>query len=132
MPLPCFINLVHYRSPRKHEVVGTSPSQWLLGPFGIKGNSTCSIDFIGLNYYTATEKNGVPIGEPTEASWIYIYPKGIRELVLYVKSNYMNLPIYITEHGMADFNNKTSPIKEALNDSLRIKYHSLHSISPFS
>ncbi|GLT35466.1 hypothetical protein SLA2020_352550 [Shorea laevis] len=100
--------------------------------------TTCPTGDLNLSYTTdshvneTTEKNGVPIGEPTEASWIYIYPKGIRELVLYVKSNYMNLPIYITEHGMADFNNKTSPIKEALNDSLRIKYHSLHSISPFS
>ncbi|GLU00230.1 hypothetical protein SLE2022_176110 [Rubroshorea leprosula] len=112
-----------------------------------------SIDFLGINYYSAryvddctscptgdlnlsyttdshvnetTDKNGVPIGEPTAASWIYIYPKGIRQLVLYVKRKYMNTPIYITENGMADFNNKMLPIKEALNDSLRIKYHSLH------
>ncbi|GKU91669.1 hypothetical protein SLEP1_g5506 [Rubroshorea leprosula] len=34
------LNLVRYRSPRKQEVAGTSQSQWLLGPFGIKGNST--------------------------------------------------------------------------------------------
>ncbi|GLT60703.1 hypothetical protein SLA2020_334590 [Shorea laevis] len=112
-----------------------------------------SIDFLGINYYTARyvddctscptgdlhlsystdshvnetdEKNGVPIGEPTGASWLYIYPDGIRQLVLYVKRKYMNPPIYITENGMADFNNKTLPIMEALNDSLRIKYHSLH------
>ncbi|KAJ4711677.1 putative Beta-glucosidase [Melia azedarach] len=111
-----------------------------------------SIDFLGFNYYSAnyadgmtyysnanlsyttdnrvnltTEKNGIPIGQQTGASWIYLYPKGIREILLYIKRKYNSPIIYITENGMADVENSISrPIDNALNDSLRIKYHRLH------
>ncbi|KAM7265065.1 hypothetical protein ACFE04_002748 [Oxalis oulophora] len=110
-----------------------------------------SVDFFGMNYYTAryasdvtyystvdlsyatdsrvnltTEKDGIPIGEPTGSGWINIYPKGIRDLVLFMKSNYKNPTIFITENGMADRNNRSLPIQDCLNDTLRIKYHHLH------
>ncbi|CAN1344095.1 Beta-glucosidase 24 [Linum perenne] len=84
-----------------------------------------SIDFLGLNYYTAfyaadlpaspnvpklynhmvlclintVDRNGLPIGPPTAASWLSIYPKGIRELILYIRDNYNNPLIFITENG---------------------------------
>ncbi|KAL0006686.1 hypothetical protein SO802_008188 [Lithocarpus litseifolius] len=60
----------------------------------------------------------------TAADWLYIYPRGIRELMLYIKKKYNNPPIYITENGVAD--NGSSPIQEALNDSLKIKYYHSH------
>ncbi|KAK3224015.1 hypothetical protein Dsin_011040 [Dipteronia sinensis] len=110
-----------------------------------------TLDFVGLNYYTSkyaddvtsyssvflsyttdshvnetTEKNGIPIGELAGGNWLYMYPKGIREFVLYVKRKYSGLPIYITENGMADNNNNSLSIDEALDDDLRIKYHHLH------
>ncbi|XP_019058483.1 PREDICTED: beta-glucosidase 17 isoform X2 [Tarenaya hassleriana] len=110
-----------------------------------------SFDFFGVNYYTArftedamfyasanlssttdshvnetTEKNGIPIGEPTGASWLYIYPKGFQDLLLYVKYKYNNPVIYVTENGMAYETDKSLPVTEALNDELRIKYHHLH------
>ncbi|KAL5760546.1 hypothetical protein ACOSQ2_019384 [Xanthoceras sorbifolium] len=112
-----------------------------------------SIDFLGYNYYTAYyaedvtttsyssvnlsfttdshvnltwEKNGIPIGERTGSDWLYIYPKGIRDILLYIKRKYNSPPIYITENGMGDVNTSSWPINKALNDSLRIKYHSLH------
>ncbi|KAJ7949108.1 Beta-glucosidase [Quillaja saponaria] len=106
-----------------------------------------SLDFLGLNYYTTnyaepaplsngvnlnyvgdrhatltTEKNGKPIGTPTALNWLFIYPKGLRELLLYLKEHYKNPPIIITENGLADANNSTLPIKDALKDSLRIRY----------
>ncbi|XVE64323.1 hypothetical protein DITRI_Ditri07aG0092300 [Diplodiscus trichospermus] len=104
-----------------------------------------SIDFLGVNYYTAnyaenvppsnttnyandsrakltTDKNGVPIGTPTAVSWLFIYPKGLRELMLYIKEKYNNPPIYITENGVAEANNASLTIKEALKDSTRIRY----------
>jgi len=31
--------------------------------------------------------------------WLYIYPKGIEELLLYTKKKYNNPTIYITENG---------------------------------
>lgn len=110
-----------------------------------------SIDFLGVNYYSArfaedaitrsssfefsystdnhvnltTEKDGIPIGEPTEIKWLYIYPVGIEELVLYIKRKYKSPPMYITENGIVD-SNSSSLLKDALNDSLRIKYHHNH------
>ncbi|GAB4827336.1 hypothetical protein Ancab_034223 [Ancistrocladus abbreviatus] len=110
-----------------------------------------SYDFIGLNYYTcsyvannpsypttnlsyttdsrvitSSEKDGIPIGEPTEVSWLYICPKGIWALVGYVKEKYGNPPVIITENGLGEANNHSLPVKEAIQDYLRIKYHKLH------
>ncbi|KAL4601263.1 hypothetical protein ACB092_11G259100 [Castanea dentata] len=72
------------------------------------------------------EKDGIPIGEPTPSSWLYIYPRGIQELILYVEKNFNNPPIIITENGFSDVNNNSWTIQDALNDSLRLKYHQLH------
>ncbi|GLT27689.1 hypothetical protein SLA2020_026690 [Shorea laevis] len=110
-----------------------------------------SINFLGLNYYTAryandctyynsgnlsyttdsrvnitTEKNGIPIGEPTDVSWLYMYPRGIRDLLLYIKRRYNNPTIIITENGMGDLSDESSKMSDLINDTLRIKYHSLH------
>ncbi|GMY22309.1 beta-glucosidase 17-like isoform X8 [Fagus crenata] len=110
-----------------------------------------SLDFLGVNYYSAryandstsssrvnlsyttdshvnltTEKDGIPIGQSTACGWIYIYPRGIRDFILYVSKKYNNPPIYITENGFSDVNNNSLPIQDALNDSLRLKYHQLH------
>ncbi|XP_020532858.1 beta-glucosidase 13 isoform X2 [Jatropha curcas] len=83
-----------------------------------------SFDFIGLNYYTSkyatdvpcksenlsfstdscvkitTERNGIPIGPKTASDWLYVYPRGIQELLLYTKYKFNNPAIYITENGM--------------------------------
>uniref|UniRef100_A0A7N1A6P2 Beta-glucosidase n=1 Tax=Kalanchoe fedtschenkoi TaxID=63787 RepID=A0A7N1A6P2_KALFE len=110
-----------------------------------------SMDFLGLNYYTtqygenvetvnkvnlsytsdwhatlSTSRNGVSIGTPTALSWLFIYPKGLESLLLYVKDNYKNPAIYITENGIADARNDSIPIEEARKDALRIRYHDGH------
>ncbi|XP_030547473.1 beta-glucosidase 17-like [Rhodamnia argentea] len=111
-----------------------------------------SHDYIGVNYYTAryvdestspfttlnlsyttdchcnltAEKDGIPIGQPTAVSWLYIYPRGIRDLMRYVKKKYEDPTIYLTENGMADANNKSLPIEDALMDRLRTSYFQLH------
>ncbi|XP_075647170.1 beta-glucosidase 17-like isoform X5 [Castanea sativa] len=78
-----------------------------------------------VTLFNATaEKDGIPIGQPTAADWLFVYPRGIRELMLYVKKKYNNPPIYITENGVDD--NDSLPIQKALNDSLRIKYYHCH------
>ncbi|KAF4390884.1 hypothetical protein F8388_005697 [Cannabis sativa] len=106
-----------------------------------------SLDFLGLNYYTSNyaeaapltsihnqsysgdrqatltaDKNGIPIGTPTALGWLFIYPQGIRKLLLHLKEHYNNPEIYITENGLADARNDTLPVKEAIKDSLRIRY----------
>lgn len=38
-------------------------------------------------------------GSSAGTSWLYIYPQGFRDLLLYVKENYGNPTVYITENG---------------------------------
>uniref|UniRef100_A0A5B6ZSX7 Putative beta-glucosidase 12-like n=1 Tax=Davidia involucrata TaxID=16924 RepID=A0A5B6ZSX7_DAVIN len=110
-----------------------------------------SFDFIGLNYYTAyyaayapnsnsaqpsyttdsqtnltAERNGVFIGRGSASSWLYVYPRGIRDLLLYMKKKYNNPLVYITENGIDEANNATLSLKDALNDTARINYHYRH------
>ncbi|CDP07696.1 unnamed protein product [Coffea canephora] len=110
-----------------------------------------SIDFLGMNYYTSnyaspaltfnrvnlsymtdnhlifsTDIDGVPIGQPTGLNWLFICPKGIRSLVLYIKEKYKNPPIFITENGLAESRNDSIPREVALKDVIRIKYHESH------
>ncbi|XP_030953515.1 beta-glucosidase 12-like isoform X1 [Quercus lobata] len=110
-----------------------------------------SFDFIGLNYYTAnyaayaplpngdrasfstdssanltTSRNGIPIGPPAASSWLFVYPRGFQDLLLYIKKKYHNPLIYITENGIDEFNNATLSLKEALVDPQRIDYYHKH------
>ncbi|KAG4973934.1 hypothetical protein JHK87_030755 [Glycine soja] len=112
-----------------------------------------SFDFVGLNYYTTTyaahifqtinntsntsyfqdthinfttERNGTPIGPRAASSWLYVYPRGLRELLLYIKMKYNNPVIYITENGMDESNDPTLSLEEALMDTCRIDYFYRH------
>ncbi|CAI8592228.1 unnamed protein product [Vicia faba] len=110
-----------------------------------------SFDFLGLNYYTSnyatnapqlknskpnyntdfhanltTERNGIPIGPRAASNWLYVYPKGIQELLLYVKKMYNNPLIYITENGVDEFNDPTLSLEKALIDTFRIDYYYHH------
>ncbi|KAK1683796.1 hypothetical protein QYE76_044644 [Lolium multiflorum] len=116
-----------------------------------------AFDFIGLNYYTSSYagnlpptnglkssyntdaranvtsvRNGVPIGPRAASPWLYIYPRGLRELVLYIKDNYGNPAIYITENGVDEANDKSLPLEESLKDYARIEYHHKHLIALMS
>uniref|UniRef100_A0A453REK0 Uncharacterized protein n=1 Tax=Aegilops tauschii subsp. strangulata TaxID=200361 RepID=A0A453REK0_AEGTS len=110
-----------------------------------------SFDFIGLNYYSAryarntkhksntkesystdsqtdqrVERNGTYIGPKAGSSWLYIYPRGIEELLLYTKKTYNNPTIYITENGVDEINNENLPLQEALIDNTRIEFYQQH------
>ncbi|KAK2983760.1 hypothetical protein RJ640_022702 [Escallonia rubra] len=112
-----------------------------------------SLDFLGLNYYTAnyaahvtnfgndvvnvsyttdnranltTSINGVPIGEKAGSDWLYVYPQGIKETLLYIKEKYNNPIVYITENGIDEINNSSLTLKQALTDNFRIRYYSRH------
>ncbi|CAN7100600.1 unnamed protein product [Brassica rapa subsp. narinosa] len=106
-----------------------------------------SYDFIGINYYSSsytknipcsTEnvtllsdpcasvtgvREGVPIGPKAASDWLLIYPKGIRDLVLYAKYKFKDPVMYITENGR-DEASVTGKI--LLKDSDRIDYYARH------
>ncbi|CAL9135960.1 unnamed protein product, partial [Musa textilis] len=110
-----------------------------------------SFDFIGLNYYTtyyadsisllrrlnasydsdshtlqSGKRRGAPIGAQAASDWLFVYPKGIREALLYLKNRYNNPIIYITENGVDEVNNASWPLSKALQDDMRIEYHKNH------
>ncbi|XP_008807567.3 furostanol glycoside 26-O-beta-glucosidase-like [Phoenix dactylifera] len=110
-----------------------------------------SYDFIGINYYTSRyaqgvpisqesspslsiqdsyanqldEKDGVPIGQ-LDGTWVYVYPYGVKDLLLYTKNRYNNPTIYITENGTCELNDPEKTWKQASYDPWRINYLSLH------
>ncbi|KAK4491553.1 hypothetical protein RD792_002305 [Penstemon davidsonii] len=109
-----------------------------------------SFDFLGVNYYSANyainyapnttthvhvsyltdsgaiftgEKDGVPIGpQGSSKSWYYAYPKGLRQLLRYIKDKYNDPLIYVTENGLDEDNQDDLPISEAMNDYKRKDY----------
>ncbi|XP_014496953.2 beta-glucosidase 12-like [Vigna radiata var. radiata] len=110
-----------------------------------------SFDFVGLNYYTTnfaadqpasnlnpsyetdanvnylTERNGIPVGTPTASNWLFVCPKGFKDMLLYVKEKYNNPLIYITENGRGnDLNDEGQTLEEALLDIYRIDYYYRH------
>nr|AUR53397.1 beta-glucosidase 1 [Abies balsamea] len=111
-----------------------------------------SFDFLGYNYYQtyftvnnptpqnslntdyvldaqaniSQQVNGVYVGSSEGVSSFRSYPAGLREVINYTKHRYSNPPIYITETGYGDFDNGTTPLEEALQDSGRVEYYSKH------
>ncbi|KAF3449150.1 hypothetical protein FNV43_RR09878 [Rhamnella rubrinervis] len=71
------------------------------------------------------ERNGIPIGPKVSAKLTFI-SKGIRDLLLYIKTKYHNPLIYITENGVDEFNDPKLSLEEALVDNQRIDYHYRH------
>ncbi|XP_077211070.1 beta glucosidase 41 isoform X1 [Tasmannia lanceolata] len=109
-----------------------------------------SLDFVGINHYTTLYarndrsrirklvlhdassdasvittpfRGGVKIGERAASRWLHIVPWGIGKLMRYIKDNYGNPPVIITENGMDDPNSPFIVLREALQDDKRISYH---------
>ncbi|ERN09277.1 beta-glucosidase 12 [Amborella trichopoda] len=111
-----------------------------------------SFDFIGINYYTthyASDipyssfskavsysndihvdrtgmRNGIPIGPQGASTWLFVYPPGIKDLLVYIKERYNNPTIYITENGVDEYDNGTKPLEESLQDTIRKDCHYNH------
>ncbi|XP_058006869.1 beta-glucosidase 12 [Hevea brasiliensis] len=105
-----------------------------------------SFDFIGLNYYTAKyaadvpcqtenlsyttdfcalcapDRNGIPIGPKSGSDWLYVYPRGIQDVLLYTKNKFNDPVIYITENGVSDIDTDTV----GLEDNSRVDYFNDH------
>ncbi|KAK4412688.1 Raucaffricine-O-beta-D-glucosidase [Sesamum alatum] len=118
-----------------------------------------SIDFLGLNYYTAiyaannphpkpdvqegyprdqkvqfsyTDPIGNLIGPQAGSDWLHIYPEGLYNLLTkYINDNYKNKipPIYITENGVDEKSDYTLTAKDACVDSIREDYYKRHLVN---
>ncbi|XP_062113405.1 beta-glucosidase 12-like isoform X2 [Humulus lupulus] len=102
-----------------------------------------SFDFIGLNYYSAKyaenatcsdelglrfstdycvdltfDRNNIPIGPMAASPWLYSYPKGMENIVMYTVKKLNNPVIYITENGYSELNTGNF----SKHDNTRIKY----------
>ena len=106
------------------ELEGYLPNSWKSDLQNIKE----PIDFIGINYYTTVIlKSGgdkfpfVEIIErdlpKTDMGWD-VEPAGLTEAINFVSDYAPNLPLYITENGMAS--------KNAIADIDRIEYYKQH------
>lgn len=112
-----------------------------------------SYDFIGVNYYTSNyaialpitpdetytkqdeyqhaqltaDRNGVPIGDPTPGSnQIYVFPRGLKDALVYISKNYNDPKMYITENGYPDKRDDALPVADALKDPKRIQHILIH------
>ncbi|KAK9107306.1 hypothetical protein Syun_023317 [Stephania yunnanensis] len=135
-----------YPRSMKERVIGRLPTFTKEEAAMVKG----SLDFVGINHYTTyygshnnTNIIGVllndsladsgaitipfkglkPIGDRASSIWLYIVPRGIRSLMNYIRQKYGNPLVIITENGMDDPNDALKPLKDALKDQKRIKYH---------
>jgi beta-glucosidase len=95
------------------------------------------IDFLGINYYTRSvtkhdptqrwlqaSSERQPLSTYTETGW-EVFPQALTEVLLWVKQNYGDLPIYITENGAAFYD---PPVAEngEVDDPLRVSYFRSH------
>src|SRR5690606_24984260 len=83
------------------------------------------LDWLGVNYYTRSlwrggEAQPVPLPgalEKTEMGW-EIYPQGLRDILLRIARDYPQVPLYVTENGMAEV--------EGVDDPRRVRYYDDH------
>ncbi|CDP07698.1 unnamed protein product [Coffea canephora] len=106
-----------------------------------------SLDFLGVNYYTSnfaanahfhngpnnsyttdnqvnltTERNGLAIGEAVLP--LYVYPQGLRDVLVYTKNKYGNPTIYITENGFGETN--ITKVEGGVKDLQRARFYQAH------
>lgn len=123
-------------------------------------------DFIGINYYTAryskqtcavdaqkgkitieyiedpVDVKGTIIGEQAQGQPdIYVYPAGLKKLLLYIKEKYDDPELYVTENGVPEKptitgsvmdsikQGKTDELKSAFFDDKRLAHAEAHLIS---
>ncbi|MDR3556569.1 MAG: GH1 family beta-glucosidase [Syntrophobacteraceae bacterium] len=125
----------HGRYPQKlRDVFGEAWPRWPADDLELIRRP---IDFVGLNYYTRAVVHYDPDGYPdkakpvpqrnatyTETGW-EVYPQALTDTLLWLKENYGNPPIYITENGAAFYDPPTVE-GDRLEDPLRQDYLKKH------
>jgi beta-glucosidase len=94
------------------------------------------LDFLGVNYYTRNVTRFDPTALPvragavrqkrhayTETSW-EVYPQGLTDTLVWIKEQYGDIPLYITENGAAFYDPPTADGE--VQDPLRVDYFRTH------
>jgi len=116
------------------EIFGEAWPEWPQDDFAL----ICEpIDFLGVNYYTRNVTRYDPDAWPlkaapvrqkqatrTETGW-EVYPRGLTDVLLWVKDRFGNPPVYITENGAAFYDPPVVADSE-LFDPLRVDYLRQH------
>jgi beta-glucosidase len=127
--------IFHGRYPAEMaEIFGEAWPEWPAEDFALIGQP---IDWLGVNYYTRNvtrhDADSWPLKAAavrqdlatyTETGW-EVFPQGLTDTLTWVKQNYGDLPIQITENGAAFYD---PPVAEAgrIQDPLRIAYLKKH------
>jgi beta-glucosidase len=110
------------------------------GPFDVVRDGdlavvSAPIDFLGINYYSPQRVRPDPARQPLELAPVLppppttamgweVDPDGLHELLLRVKRDYGNVPIYITENGAAFEDGPV--VNGTLEDPRRVEYLQSH------
>jgi beta-glucosidase len=94
------------------------------------------IDFLGINYYTRSVTRFEPTALPvravsvqqkrhtyTETGW-EVYPQGLTDTLVWVRRQYGDIPLYVTENGAAFYDPPTADGE--VQDPLRVEYLRTH------
>ncbi|HHH14337.1 MAG TPA: glycoside hydrolase family 1 protein, partial [candidate division WWE3 bacterium] len=102
-------NIMWYKPHRKNNLLDKAVSKFMyffVADFFLLPLKRYT-DLIGLNYYFTNEMKGFKAVNPNDVvsdlGW-WIYPKGLEKVLLSLKK--YNKPIYITENGLADEQDK--------------------------
>ncbi|KAL0355836.1 UNVERIFIED_CONTAM: Oleuropein beta-glucosidase [Sesamum radiatum] len=100
---------------------------WFLDPvlYGrYPENMTKCVHPDNLAYFTPKNPESLKTG----SSWLYMVPWGLHMHLKHLKETYKEKlpPIYITENGISEENNKERTAYEASADPLRVKYYQDH------
>src|SRR6059058_5991217 len=116
--------------PELEEIFGSAWPRWPEADFDLIKQR---LDFLGVNYYTRSVIRADATVRPvraaavrqrratyTETGW-EVYPKGLSDILLWVRQRYGNLPLYVTENGAAFFDPPTVA-GDSHEDPLRVAY----------
>lgn len=125
---------IHGRYPPElKEIFGEAWPDWPAEDFDLIKQP---IDFLGVNYYTrnVTTADGSwpldagPVRQTqatyTETGW-EVFPQGLTDVLLWIRDNYGDLPLYVTENGAA-FYDPPNAAGGRIRDPLRIEYLQEH------
>jgi beta-glucosidase len=125
---------IHGRYPPElKEIFGEAWPDWPAADFELIRQP---IDFLGVNYYTRNVTRADdsfllragPVPQKnatiTTTGW-EVFPQGLTDMLLWVKENYGDIPLYVTENGAA-FYDPPRAIDGRVEDPLRVDYLRTH------